>query len=81
MESYREKFEAFGCNVVNLDGHDHKELVVAFSNKNLTSKPLVVIAKTTKGKGVSFMENQVKWHYKSPNIEELSIAIKEINNA
>lgn len=81
LESYREKFEAFGCNVVNLDGHDHKELVVAFSNKNLTSKPLVVIAKTTKGKGVSFMENQVKWHYKSPNIEELSIAIKEINNA
>jgi len=81
LESYREKFEAFRCNVVNLDGHDHKELVVAFSSKNLTSKPLVVIAKTTKGKGVSFMENQVKWHYKSPNIEELSIAIKEINNA
>ena len=81
MEPYKEKFEAFGCNAVNLDGHDHNELKVAFSNKNITSKPLVVIAKTTKGKGVSFMENKVKWHYKSPNLEELSTAIKEINNA
>ena len=81
MESYREKFEAFGCNVINLDGHNHNELEAAFSNNNLTSKPLAVIAKTTKGKGVSFMENQVKWHYKSPNTEELSTAIKEIDNA
>ena len=81
LESYREKLEAFGCNVINLDGHDHKELEAAFSNSNLTSKPLAVIAKTTKGKGVSFMENQVKWHYKSPNTKELSIAIKEIDNA
>lgn len=81
LESYNEKFEAFGCHVINLDGHDHKELEAAFSENNITSKPLVIIAKTIKGKGVSFMENQVKWHYKSPNSEELSIAIKEINNA
>ena len=81
MESYREKLEAFGCNVINLDGHNHNELEAAFSYNNLTSKPLAVIAKTTKGKGVSFMENQVKWHYKSPNTEELSTAIKEIDNA
>ena len=81
LEPYREKFEAFGCNVVNIDGHDHKELYDAFSSKNRTLKPLVVIGKTIKGKGVSFMENQVKWHYKSPNLEELMLAKKEINNA
>ena len=48
--------------------------------KNITSKPLVVIAKTTKGKGVSFMENKVEWHYKSPNDEEYIQALNEINN-
>ena len=81
LESYSKKFKAFGCNVINLDGHDHKELQHAFSRDFSNSGPLVIIAKTIKGKGVSFMENQVKWHYKSPNLEELKIAIKEINNA
>jgi transketolase len=81
LEPYDDKFLSFGCNVVKVNGHDHVKLRDVFMNNNPPSKPLVVIAKTVKGKGVSFMENQVKWHYKSPSSEELSIAIKEINNA
>ena len=81
LEPYKNKFESFGCKVVKIDGHDHSQLIDVLSNNNSVSKPLAIIAKTIKGKGVSFMENQVKWHYKSPNTEELSIAMKEIDNA
>mgnify|MGYP006079660783 FL=1 len=81
LEPYDKKFLSFGCNVVKVDGHDHKQLNKVFSLNNLNLKPNVVIAKTIKGKGVSYMENEVKWHYKSPNTEELSTAIKEIDNA
>ena len=81
LEPYDKKFLSFGCNVVKVDGHDHEQLNKVFSFNNPYLKPNVVIAKTIKGKGVSYMENEVKWHYKSPNTEELLIAIKEINNA
>ena len=81
LEPYDKKFLSFGCNVVKVDGHDHEQLNKVFSLNNPNLKPNVVIAKTIKGKGVSYMENEVKWHYKSPNTEELSTAIKDINNA
>jgi transketolase len=81
LEPYDKKFLSFGCNVVKVDGHDHEQLNKVFSFNNPYLKPNVVIAKTIKGKGVSYMENEVKWHYKSPNTQELLIAIKEINNA
>ena len=81
LEPYDKKFLSFGCNVVKVDGHDHEQLNKVFSLNNPNLKPNVVIAKTIKGKGVSYMENEVKWHYKSPNTQELLIAIKEINNA
>ena len=81
LEPYDKKFLSFGCNVVKVDGHDHEQLNKVFSFNNPYLKPNVVIAKTIKGKGVSYMENEVKWHYKSPNTEELSTAIKDINNA
>lgn len=81
LEPYDKKFLSFGCNVVKVDGHDHEQLNKVFSFNNPYLKPNVVIDKTIKGKGVSYMENEVKWHYKSPNTEELLIAIKEINNA
>jgi len=81
LEPYDKKFLSFGCNVVKVDGHDHEQLKKIFSLNNPNLKPNVVIAKTIKGKGVSYMENEVKWHYKSPNTEELSTAIKDINNA
>ena len=71
LEPYDKKFLSFGCNVVKVDGHDHEQLNKVFSLNNPNLKPNVVIAKTIKGKGVSYMENEVKWHYKSPNTEEV----------
>ena len=77
------KFEAFGWEYANVDGHDlshlRKNLKVTLSLMN--GKPKIMIAKTIKGRGVSFMENSVPWHYKSPDEEELMNAIDEINNA
>jgi transketolase len=77
------KFEAFGCNVFTVDGHDHTELYDVFKNslKKTNGKPTVVIANTIKGKGVSYMENKVKWHYSTPNQAELVQALNEIENA
>lgn len=79
IEPLTEKFESFGCDVLNVDGHNYSELKKAFLKKHL--KPKVIIAKTIKGKGVSFMENKVEWHYKNPTNEELNKALKELNNA
>ena len=79
IEPLTEKFESFGCDVINVDGHNYSELKKAFLKKHL--KPKVIIAKTIKGKGISFMENKVEWHYKNPTNEELNKALKELNNA
>ena len=69
----------FGWNVVDLDGHNHKELFHAMSleNENI-GKPLCLIANTTKGKGVSFMEGETLWHYRSPQGKEYDAAMKEL---
>ncbi len=73
------KFESFGFNVINVDGHNVEELINAFNKaKNLKGKPTAIIAKTIKGKGVSFMENQAGWHGKAPNEEQYNQAIKEL---
>jgi len=73
------KFEAFGWSAKAIDGHDFKSIKTAldmfpFSDK----KPSVIIANTIKGKGVSFMENRLEWHYKSPNEDEFKKAMKEL---
>lgn len=83
LEPLANKFEAFGCDVYSVDGHNHNELYDVFiKSKNSTSgKPTVVIANTVKGKGVSYMENKVKWHYSTPNQDELVHALNEIDNA
>ena len=82
LEPLQSKFEAFGCNVINVNGHDHKQLKTAFLNAiNNKIKPTIIIANTIKGKGVSYMENMIKWHYSTPNEKELTIALNEINNA
>jgi transketolase len=83
LEPLVNKFEAFGCNVNNIDGHDHLELYEGFKSSldNKNSKPNVIIANTIKGKGVSYMENQVKWHYSTPSQEEFIQALNEIDNA
>jgi len=83
LEPLSDKFEAFGCNVYCIDGHNHNELLEVFNNSknNNSGKTTVVIANTVKGKGVSFMENKVKWHYSTPSQEELAQALNEIENA
>lgn len=79
LEPLKSKLEAFNWNVLNVDGHNHNELLAAFDNaKQTKGKPTVVIANTIKGKGVSFMENKLLWHYKSPNEEQYIQAVEEI---
>ena len=74
------KFESFGFNVINVNGHDIEELIISFEKaKEVKGMPTAIIAKTIKGKGVSFMENQVGWHGKAPNKEEYEKAIQELN--
>jgi len=79
IEPLQQKIEAFGWECSDIDGHNHKQIREALSK--LTPKPNCIIARTTKGKGVSYMENQVAWHYKCPTPEELKIALTEIENA
>lgn len=75
-----EKFKSFGFTVMNIDGHDYEEIINAFEvAREIKGKPTVIIAKTIKGKGVSFMENQVDWHGKAPSEEEYTQAMKELS--
>ena len=81
MSSYPidEKFASFGFEVMNIDGNNIEEIIKAFSvARIIKGKPTAIIAKTVKGKGVSYMENQASWHGKAPNTEEYNQAIKEI---
>lgn len=81
MNNLTEKFLSFGFNVINVDGHNIDNLIDAFTTaKQTKGKPNVIIAKTIKGKGVSFMENQAGWHGKAPNEEEYNLAMEELNN-
>ena len=77
-----EKCKAFGCNVVTIDGHDFGQIEQAFAAFHAcTDRPTCILMHTTKGKGVSFMENQVGWHGKAPNDEEYKIAMDELEKA
>ena len=80
IEPLRDKFKSFGCQVVNINGHNFSHFKRAFKSSAIR-KPKVIIANTVKGKGVSFMENKISWHYKSPNKRELDLALREIDNA
>ncbi len=74
------KFEAFGFHVITIDGHDFNAIEAALAEaESVKGKPTVIIAKTTKGKGVPFMENAVNWHGAAPNDEQHAVAIKELN--
>ena len=75
------KFESFGFNVINANGHDFKDLSIAFKEAKMSTKPSCIIAHTIKGKGISFMENMVSWHGKSLNDEEYEKAMKELGGA
>ncbi len=79
LEPFAEKWRSFGWAVREVDGHDHPALGEALSGAPFeTGKPSCIIAHTTKGKGVSFMENNVLWHYRSADENELSAALKEL---
>jgi len=79
LEPFADKWRAFGWAVEEVDGHDHAQLLDAFDHLPFAAgKPGVIIAHTTKGKGVSFMENQVAWHYRTPLGADFEQAIAEL---
>ncbi len=80
LDNIEGKFKSFGFNVIQVDGHNISNLIDGFDSAKQTKQvPTILIAKTIKGKGVSFMENQAKWHGKAPNEEEYEKAINELD--
>lgn len=78
--SFKDKFNAFGWNTIEIDGHDFNQIISAFKKVIKNQKPTVIIANTIKGKGVSYMENQKEWYGKLPNEDEMQIALRELND-
>ena len=79
LKDIKEKFESFGFNVIEVNGHDIEALIHAFNSaKHQKDMPSVIIAHTIKGKGVSFMEGKAEWHGKAPNQEQYEEAINEL---
>lgn len=77
-----EKWKSFGWNVVEIDGHSFYEIIEAIEKaENTKGQPTMIIAKTIKGKGVSFMENEVNWHGNAPKKEEAETALRELGGA
>lgn len=81
MGDIKAKFASFECNALEINGHDYDQIYWALMTAcgRNQSKPTVIIANTVKGKGVSFMENRLEWHFKSPSDEQLVIALKELS--
>ena len=75
------KFEAFGWHVITIDGHDYDAIEAALAEAKTVDKPVAIIANTTKGKGVSYMENAVNWHGAAPNDELYAVAMEELTAA
>ncbi len=73
-----DKWRSFGWTVLETSGHDHAAIAAALKEADQAEKPVLIIAHTVKGKGVSFMENQVGWHGKAPSRSELDQAIQEL---
>ena len=79
---YKEKLEAFGFNVISIDAHDFDQIEAAFkAARECKGKPTAIVAKSIKGKGVSYMENQASWHGSAPNAEQYAQAVAELNAA
>jgi transketolase len=79
-EPITDKFAAFGWHVITMDAHDFDSIDAAFAEaETVIGKPVAIIQKSTKGKGVSFMENQVSWHGTAPNKEQYDTAMAELN--
>lgn len=80
LGSLKEKYQAFGWHVLEIDGHDFKEIIDAFDKaKDILEKPVLIVANTILGKGVSFMENKVEWHSRAINKEEMEKALEELS--
>ena len=80
-EPITDKFAAFGWHVITMDAHDFDSIEKAFAEaETISGKPVAIIQKSIKGKGVSFMENQVGWHGKAPNTEQRERALKELED-
>jgi transketolase len=78
-EPLADKWRSFGWHVIDVNGHDFEQLIDALDQaETVKGKPTFIIARTVKGKGVSFMEGQAKWHGKAPNKEELALALSEL---
>jgi transketolase len=80
-EPIDEKFSAFGWNVLTADGHDLEELAQVLNRPHESGRPTIVIANTVKGRGVSFMENVVKWHHGVPQEQEYRQALEDLERA
>lgn len=79
LEPIREKYEAFGWHVLEIDGHNMREIIDAFSEaKKIFEKPTLILAHTIPGKGVDFMEGKFEWHGKPPNKEEAKLALENL---
>ena len=79
LEPFRKKWEAFGWHTEEINGHDFEELSNAFKNaKEEISRPSAIVAHTIKGKGISFMEDDNNWHYRTPNDAEFEAALKNL---
>jgi transketolase len=78
LDPLKEKWEAFGFHVIEIDGHDYDALRLALNHRQ-ENKPTLVIAHTTKGKGITFMEEQAKWHHGIPNEEQLQVAQAQLD--
>ncbi|MNY10333.1 Transketolase 2 [compost metagenome] len=80
LDPIANKFEAFGWHVIEVDGHDLEALhrALDLDNPPIPGMPTVIIAHTVKGKGVDFMEDKLMWHYKSPNQEQMELALSQI---
>jgi transketolase len=79
LEPFTDKWRSFGWHVADVDGHDHDQLLAAYAAANAeTDRPSVVICNTTKGNGISFMENSVLWHYRTPQGQEYEDAVSEL---
>lgn len=80
LEPLRDKWQAFRWDVQEIDGHDHAAIINAAERAKTNDKPSIIISHTVKGKGVSFMENQLLWHYRSPTGENLENALRELDS-
>jgi len=77
LEPFKEKWQSFGWQTIEIDGHNHKQLQTALSKKS-TNKPTIIIANTILGKGISFMEDDLEWHYWNLSDEQFEKALEEL---